>query len=163
HGRPWMWRWQYARLCDDAARLRLEAPDEGLLLDELLALGREHALAVGTIVLTRGPGARGYAMSAAGAPTPVVSAAPWAGYPAEYGERGVVARWCELRLSVQPALAGIKHLNRLESVLARSEWSDPAIQEGLLLDQDGWLVEGAMSNIYLLRGSQILTPRLDRC
>ncbi|MEO3962352.1 aminotransferase class IV, partial [Chromobacterium piscinae] len=73
------------------------------------------------------------------------------------------ARWCELRLSLQPRLAGIKHLNRLESVLARSEWNDPAIQEGLLLDQDGWLAEGTMSNVYLLREGEILTPLLDRC
>ncbi|QEL56135.1 aminodeoxychorismate lyase [Chromobacterium paludis] len=163
HGRPWMWSWQYARLAADAARLRLEAPDEQLLLDELMALGREHALAVAKIVLTRGQGARGYAMAGANAPTRIVSVSPWAGYPAAYGENGVTARWCELRLSLQPALAGIKHLNRLESVLARSEWDDAAIQEGLLLDQDGWLAEGTMSNVYLLRGKQILTPRLDRC
>ncbi|MEN3029224.1 aminodeoxychorismate lyase [Chromobacterium amazonense] len=161
-GRPWMWRWQYARLAADAARLRLEAPDEQLLLDELMALGREHESAVAKIVLTRGAGARGYAMSAARAPTRIVSVSPWQGYPQEYGEQGVTARWCELRLSIQPALAGVKHLNRLENVLARSEWDDPAIQEGLLLDQDGWLVEGTMSNVYLLRGRQLLTPRLDR-
>ncbi|QRO33024.1 aminodeoxychorismate lyase [Chromobacterium violaceum] len=163
HGRPWMWRWQYARLADDAARLALTLPDEQQLLDELMALGREHALAVGKIVITRGAGARGYAMAGAGAPTRVVSATPWAGYPSEYGERGVAARWCELRLSLQPRLAGVKHLNRLESVLARSEWSDPAIQEGLLLDQDGWLAEGTMSNVYLLRDGEIQTPLLDRC
>ncbi|KUM04512.1 aminodeoxychorismate lyase [Chromobacterium subtsugae] len=162
-GRPRLWRWQYARLADDAARLALPLPDEQLLLDELAALGREHPLAVGKITLTRGVGARGYAMAAAGEPTRIVSAAPWAGYPEEYGERGVSARWCELRLSLQPRLAGVKHLNRLESVLARSEWSDPAIQEGLLLDQDGWLAEGTMSNVYLLRDGVIHTPLLDRC
>ncbi|AVG18238.1 aminodeoxychorismate lyase [Chromobacterium vaccinii] len=163
HGRPWMWRWQYARLADDAARLALTLPDEQLLLDELMALGSEHALAVGKIVITRGVGARGYSMAGAGAPTRIVSAASWDGYPEEYGERGIEARWCELRLSLQPRLAGVKHLNRLESVLARSEWNDPAIQEGLLLDQDGWLAEGTMSNVYLLRGGEIQTPLLDRC
>ncbi|OHX13221.1 aminodeoxychorismate lyase [Chromobacterium sphagni] len=162
-GRPRLWRWQYARLADDAARLSLQLPDEQLLLDELAALGRGHALAVGKITLTRGAGARGYAMAAAGAPTRIVAAAPWQGYPEEQGRDGVHVRWCELKLSLQPRLAGIKHLNRLESVLARSEWDDPAIQEGLLLDQDGWLAEGTMSNVYLLRDRQVLTPRLDRC
>ncbi|UTH72695.1 aminodeoxychorismate lyase [Chromobacterium sp. IIBBL 290-4] len=163
HGIPWMWRWQYARLRDDAARMRLPLPDEAALLDELLQLGREHASAVGKIVVTRGVGARGYSMVAATGSTRIVSVSPWAGYPAAYGEQGVNARWCELRLSAQPRLAGIKHLNRLENVLARSEWDDPAIQEGLLLDQDGWLVEGTMSNVYLLRGAQLLTPKLDCC
>ncbi|MGC0152172.1 aminodeoxychorismate lyase [Chromobacterium vaccinii] len=163
HGRPWMWRWQYARLADDAARLALTLPDEQQLLDELMALGREYPLAVGKIVISRGVGARGYAMTGAGAPTRIVSVTPWDGYPAECGERGVTARWCELRLSLQPRLAGVKHLNRLESVLARSEWSDPSIREGLLLDQDGWLAEGTMSNVYLLRDGEIQTPLLDRC
>uniref|UniRef100_A0A8W7Q075 Aminodeoxychorismate lyase n=1 Tax=Anopheles coluzzii TaxID=1518534 RepID=A0A8W7Q075_ANOCL len=65
-------------------------------------------------------------------------------------------------LACQPRLAGIKHLNRLENVLARSEWADPDIHEGLMLDTRGLLVEATMSNVYLVTGQQILTPRLDQ-
>lgn len=162
-GRPLLWRWQYARLADDARRLSLPVPDEALLLEELLRVGGELRQAVAKITLTRGVGARGFAMPQEAETTRIVAAAPWAGYPPACAEDGVAARWCRTRLAIQPRLAGIKHLNRLENVLARSEWDDPAIREGLLLDMQGNLVEGTMSNVYLLRGREVHTPRLDQC
>jgi 4-amino-4-deoxychorismate lyase len=76
---------------------------------------------------------------------------------------GAVLRVCDLRLGLQPRLAGIKHLNRLENVLARAEWSDPAIHEGLLLDQDGWVISGCMSNLFVVRAGELHTPCLARC
>jgi len=78
-------------------------------------------------------------------------------------QQGIAARWCDLRLSAQPLLAGIKHLNRLENVLARNEWQDPQIREGLLLDQQGRVIEGTMSNLLLLTGTVLLTPALAQC
>ncbi|WP_024303777.1 aminodeoxychorismate lyase [Pseudogulbenkiania sp. MAI-1] len=161
-GRPRLWRWQWQRLADDCVRLCLPLPDECLVLAELeqAAAGLERAVA--KIVLTRGAGRRGYAMPADAVPTRIVSANAWAGYPTELAEQGVTVRLCELRLGLQPRLAGIKHLNRLENVLARSEWSDPAIHEGLLLDSEGYLVEGTMSNLFQLRGGELVTPLLDR-
>ncbi|WP_337883537.1 aminodeoxychorismate lyase [Chromobacterium haemolyticum] len=162
-GKPRLWAWQYARLCDDARRLRLPPPEESLLLAELAAAGDGLPRAAAKIMLTRGAGARGYAMPEAPSCTRIVSAAAWNGYPPERSEQGVTARWCETRLALQPALAGIKHLNRLENVLARSEWQDPAVAEGLMLDMEGWVAEGTMSNVYVLEGEAIVTPRLDRC
>jgi 4-amino-4-deoxychorismate lyase len=76
---------------------------------------------------------------------------------------GIRARICALRLGVQPDLAGIKHLNRLEQVVARSEWSDPSIHEGILLDRDDFVVSAISSNLFLVLGGRLLTPRLDRC
>ena len=76
---------------------------------------------------------------------------------------GVAVRICRQRLSEQPALAGIKHLNRLEQVLARSEWTDTEIAEGLMLDSAGRLIEGTMSNVFLVREGVLYTPRLHRC
>ena len=161
-GQPRLWAWQYPRLAADATRLKLPVPDEALLLDEIsqLATGLEQGVA--KIVLTRGVGARGYAMPADAQPSRLLSVTPWAGYPAERARDGVHVRCCDTRLSCQPLLAGIKHLNRLENVLARSEWSDPAIHEGLMLDTRGLLIEATMSNVYLVMGQRILTPRLDQ-
>ena len=70
---------------------------------------------------------------------------------------------CSLRLAHQPALAGIKHLNRLENVLARAEWNDPEIAEGLLQDSAGNVIGGTMSNLFLLARDVLLTPDLGRC
>ncbi|WP_199054978.1 aminodeoxychorismate lyase [Aquitalea sp. ASV15] len=162
HGQPRLWAWQYRRLAADASRLRLPVPDAALLLDEIGQLADGVAQGVAKVVLTRGVGARGYAMPADCQPTRMVSVSAWAGYPPERARDGVNVRWCDTRLSCQPLLAGIKHLNRLENVLARSEWSDPDMHEGLLLDQRGLLIEATMSNVYLVQGQRILTPRLDQ-
>jgi 4-amino-4-deoxychorismate lyase len=72
-------------------------------------------------------------------------------------------RLCRLRLGQNTVLAGIKHLNRLEQVLARGEWDDDGIMEGLLLDGEERLVEGTMSNLFLIRDRILMTPELIRC
>ena len=87
----------------------------------------------------------------------------WPVWPADYYLDGVRSRVCGQRLAIQPALAGMKHLNRLEQVLARAEWTDAGIAEGVMLDTDDRLVCGTMSNLYLLSGSRLLTPSLERC
>ncbi len=72
-------------------------------------------------------------------------------------------RVCATRLGDSPALAGLKHLNRLEQVLARAEWDDPEIAEGLMLNSSGHVVEGTMTNLFLLREGALITPELSRC
>lgn len=78
-------------------------------------------------------------------------------------EQGVVLRVCDIKLANQPALAGLKHLNRLENVLARNEWHDDAFYEGLLLDQTGLIIEATQSNVFFKIGQRWLTPELNRC
>ncbi|MFW6350159.1 MAG: aminotransferase class IV, partial [Thiohalospira sp.] len=70
-------------------------------------------------------------------------------------------RHCRTRLARQPLLAGLKHANRLEQVLARSEWNDPDIHEGLVCDTDGWLVEAVQSNLFWVREGVLETPDLS--
>lgn len=77
--------------------------------------------------------------------------------------QGIAVRLCDTRLGINPQLAGIKHLSRLENVLARGEWNDAAITEGLMFDTDGRLVEGTMSNIFAVKDNTLLTPDLHRC
>jgi 4-amino-4-deoxychorismate lyase len=72
-------------------------------------------------------------------------------------------RLCVTPLGLNPRLAGLKTLNRLESVLARAEWSDARIWEGLMRDVDENIVCGTMSNLFLRRGSTLMTPLLDHC
>ncbi|MGH8561871.1 MAG: aminodeoxychorismate lyase, partial [Nevskiales bacterium] len=88
---------------------------------------------------------------------------PMPGHPASHWQTGIQVRICETRLAQNPRLAGIKHLNRLEQVLARAEWSNAAIAEGLMLDTDNRLIEGVSSNLFLVRDSKLLTPDLSRC
>ena len=72
-------------------------------------------------------------------------------------------RLCQLKLAHQPALAGVKHLNRLENVLARAEWSDADIAEGILCDGEGNVIGGTMTNLFIVLGDTLVTPELNRC
>lgn len=150
-----------ARLHHGADRLGLPLPDMGELRAMLEQAAREHAEGVLKLIVTRGSGGRGYLPPEEGEPSVILLRYP--PVDAESLQAPVVARLCELRLSRQPRLAGIKHLNRLEYVLARAEWRDPAIGEGLLMDEQGWLVEGVVSNLFIVREGRLLTPALDQC
>ena len=158
-GKVRWWDEQFRKLAEDCAALAIPCPDKAVLEAEVLRLAGEPDVGVIKIIITRGVGQRGYAIPADAAPRRIVM-----GFPGTSQEnRDVRVRWCELRLSSQPRLAGIKHLNRLENVLARMEWDDPAVAEGLLLDQGGRVIEGTMSNVFLRVGSVIRTPDLSQC
>lgn len=160
-GRPLNWAHHYGRLRADCALLGLEPPAEGLLLRELAGVAPGEAAA--KVILTRGAGGRGYALPADARPTRVVAAFDLPAGLAERAAEGVAARRCALTLSEQPRLAGAKTLNRLENVLARAEWDDASIAEGLLCDAAGHVVEGTMSNVFMVRSGVVTTPSLARC
>jgi 4-amino-4-deoxychorismate lyase len=152
-----------ARLQRDSAALGLPFPSHALLRAEALRLAAGQGEQVLKIILTSGSGGRGYRRPDPAQGTRILSLHPCPAYPPEWPELGVQARWGRLRLGINPALAGVKHLNRLEQVLARAEWSDPEIYESLLLDCEGNLVEGVMSNVFLVKDGALQTPLLDRC
>jgi 4-amino-4-deoxychorismate lyase len=157
------WPRHLHRLQAGCDRLGLPAVDSTALLHECYALAGETAKAVLKVIITRGSGGRGYRVPDTAVATRIVQLHEWPYFPDACVEHGVTARVCNTRLGQQPALAGIKHLNRLEQVLARREWNNPDIMEGLLLDSSGYLIEGTMSNIFLVRDGKLLTPDLSRC
>lgn len=154
------WSRQYRKLAADCAALRLNCPDAALLEAELKLLPSD---CVAKIIVTRGHAARGYAVAPETLPTRIVTSSPLPIYPQSHYTEGVKVHLCGLRLASQPRLAGIKHLNRLESVLARMEWDDPAIAEGILLDAAGNVIEGTMSNVFCYRAGVLHTPDLSCC
>jgi 4-amino-4-deoxychorismate lyase len=161
-GQPLWWRDHVAKLEADCAALMLACPDEAVLHAEVCRVA-EAGEGVVKIVLTRGAGARGYALPAGRTCTRIVMAAALPPHAQPGAPVDVGARWCSLRLARQPRLAGIKHLNRLENVLARAEWDDPAIVEGLLCDDSGAVIGGVMSNLFWASGSELFTPDLGEC
>jgi 4-amino-4-deoxychorismate lyase len=160
-GRVPHWHRHYTKLANDSARLQLACPQRSLLENDLQEIARAFTEGVVRITLTRGTGVRGYAIPEKTLVTRIVSFTPQGS--SIVGADGVRARWCRLRLATQPALAGVKHLNRLENVLARSEWSDTAIAEGLLLDVNGHVIAGTMTNLFILHRGDLITPQLDAC
>jgi len=117
--------------------------------------------AIVKIILTRGPVGRGYSVSTLVTPTIVIGVFPATQHPEFYFSEGVNVRLCDLRLGCNTSLAGIKHLNRLEQVLARAEWNDKEIAEGILLDGNGNLIEAVFSNVFLVKNDELVTPDLS--
>lgn len=163
NGEPALWQAHMRRLVEGCRRLGLPPPPVDRLLDEAHQAARDAETGVVKIVVTAGSAGRGYRRPTTVELRRLVSFSPFPEYPQYWWRNGARVRWCELRLAAQPALAGIKHLNRLEQVLARAEWTDPDIAEGLLCDADGHVIEGTMSNVFLQHRDELWTPRLDRC
>lgn len=159
-------RWldaQLAKLSADAAALGIAAPAASVWRDDLERLSSRLARGVLRLSLTRGAGARGYRPPATATPTRIMMYDPTPPLSDRWPACGLHLRLCDLRLSEQPRLAGIKHLNRLENVMARSEWDDPDLHEGVLRDAHDRVISGVMSNLFFWRRARLCTPRLNRC
>ncbi|MDE2294609.1 MAG: aminodeoxychorismate lyase [Gammaproteobacteria bacterium] len=151
------------RLCAGARRLAIALPSIARLRRELAAAAAGQDDAVLKLIVTRGRGERGYRPTGRERATRILSRWP-APPPTGRGPAPpITVRTCRTRLGLNPALAGLKTLNRLESVIARAEWRDPRIAEGLMLDVEGHVVCGTMSNLFVRHGTALATPRLDRC
>jgi 4-amino-4-deoxychorismate lyase len=162
-GHPLCWSRHYDKLYADCAALGIVCPPEDILAAEMVELIAGTPDCVLKVIVTRGESQRGYAVPARMEPTRILMSSPVPQHPANHLTDGVRLHLCATRLAIQPLLAGIKHLNRLENVLARREWTNSDIAEGLMLDMDGNAIEGTMSNLFLLQGNTLFTPDLGRC
>lgn len=162
-GRVSYWQRHYRKLVADCRSIDIVCPAEAVLVSDMQEILQAEPDCVLKIIITRGSGGRGYAPPAGVEPTRMVASFPLPPARADAMEAGVRVRWCSSRLSIQPALAGVKHLNRLENVLARGEWSDPDIAEGLMLDTAGLVIEATAANLFLLERGRFVTPALTGC
>jgi len=149
------------RLNEGCQRLSLPLISEQQWLDDIrqLKIGRQPLVI--KLLLTRGSGGRGYKMPLKAHTTRIVSLHEWPAYKPDLAQQGARLIVCKTPVSVNPALAGLKHLNRLDNVLARAEWQDDDILDGLMLDTQGHVVEGTMSNIFAIENNCIYTPLLE--
>jgi 4-amino-4-deoxychorismate lyase len=132
----------------DIKNLLDQAPDENCVIK---------------LLLTRGSATRGYRQAAISKPTRAALANPWPDYQEDIiTNQGIKIHVCKHPISTNPVLAGIKHLNRLDNVLARNEWGDE-FHEGLMSDTHGNVIEGTMSNVFFIKNGILLTPDLERC
>jgi len=181
------WQRHMRRLTRGCERLGIAMPDVATLSSESEQLSAGVSLGTLKITVTRGVGGRGYSVKGNLEATRVLMVFPAEEYPANtfpqsHWRQGVTVRLCDMRLGHNVTLAGIKHLNRLEQVLARAEWDDPGIAEGLMLDNNNNVIEGTMSNVFCIKTvlshhkkatnnattevegeTVLLTPDLSRC
>lgn len=153
------------RLSKGCERLLIPTPDLAILRQEALQIASQskNAQAVLKLIVTRGSGGRGYRQPETIHATRLLSLHPFPSYPESLKQQGITVRFCRTRLGLNPALAGIKHLNRLEQVLARAEWDSADIQEGLMLDIADNVIEGTMSNVFIVKNHCLITPQISQC
>lgn len=167
-GLPVNWPLHYQKLVADCAAIGIVCPSAELLMSDFLQLFSVEDIdssksEVAKIIITRGEGERGYKPPAVTTPTRVVIKSAMPQYAEENYLTGVHLHLCKTRLAPQNKLAGVKHLNRLENVLARMEWRDEAIFDGLMLDQQGNAIECTMSNLFARFDNTLITPDLSLC
>ena len=151
------------RMESGARKLNISFPDRQLFLDDINCLLRgNNSNSIIKLILTRGRGKRGYRYETGQIPTRICMLSAWPDYVAHWREHGLATRFCQTQVSINPQLAGIKSLNRLDSVLASSELGT-AYNEGFLSDTEGNVIEGTMSNIFVVMNDALVTPDLSRC
>lgn len=152
-----------ARLVGGCSQLAIPMPELTTLEEECARVCEGVERAVLKIMVTRGVSGRGYASDKRALPTRIVARYPWPPYPADSRSDGVAVRICGTRLGRNPRLAGIKHLNRLEQVLARTEEDPSESDEGLMLDDRGCVIDGIMSNVFARWDRRLFTPDVSEC
>ena len=163
-GRPRFLTLHLERLRLGCERLGIETSGLPDIQTEVRALASEVDSGIIKVILTRGTAlTRGYQASGREKATRITFRYAWPKETATESQVGIRVRTAQLRLGENPALAGLKSCNRLEQVLARREWTDPGIAESLLFSSSGRLVSGTMSNVFVVKGSLLRTPRLDLC
>jgi 4-amino-4-deoxychorismate lyase len=156
------WSSHYQRLAEGCDRLKISLPSEGVLLKEIDSLKQDMDRAVIKVIVTRGSGGRGYRPPQEIKSRRIVQCHPWPDYSIAYYQQGVRVIFCQTLVSENPVLAGIKHLNRLDSVLAASEWQSPDITEGFMCNAQGEVIQGTRSNIFCAREGVLYTPDLQQ-
>jgi 4-amino-4-deoxychorismate lyase len=163
NGKIHLWETHWQRLTIGCERLSITLPDKATIEKEIALLCNNKNKLVVKLIVTRGEGERGYRFSKTQNVTRILTSHPWSDHPGSYQTDGVAVRYCETTLSENKKLAGIKHLNRLEQILARNEWHTDEFQEGLMLTGSGNIVDGIMSNIFAVKDNSIFTPSLSLC
>ncbi len=164
-GKLYFWAQHFSRLRRSAQRLKIPCPPEQLLLHDVARLLEQNNLQTETacaikIILSRGAGERGYLFPKKVSVNRMVSlSALTTDYSSLLSAKLLSGKLflCQQQVSINKNLAGMKHLNRLENVLARNEWHGDYI-DGLMLNANQHVIEGSMSNLFALKGQQLFTP-----
>jgi 4-amino-4-deoxychorismate lyase len=157
--KPILWSAHLKRLKNACKTLQLSVNFE-LLKSEITQLLQDNKTAdvILKITVTRGEGGRGYKPPEHANCTRIIQLIDYVAADTRTGARVVV---CQHRLSSNSLLGGIKHLNRLDQVIASAQI--PAdFDEGLCLDEQGSVIEGCRSNLLLAIDNQLVTPDLGK-
>ena len=155
------WDLHCARLLTCQQRLGFSALDFQQLHTDVMNVIRGVSLAGLKIVITRGEGGRGYGPPSSESHTIVLSMFEYPSHYLSLHQQGIELEIASTRLGLQPLLAGLKTLNRLEQVLIKQEINDNHWQDAVVLDLNGHVIESSMANLIVVKGNHFFTPSLQ--
>jgi 4-amino-4-deoxychorismate lyase len=155
--------YHFERLVEGCDRLAIPRPNLDTVAAEIGAEVAGLERAVVKLIVTRGGGGRGYRPPANAEPARILGIFPWPERDASHYTRGIVLRSVDVPIGENERLAGLKHLCRLEQVLAELELADGTADEGLQKRRDGRIVGGTSSNVFVVRGGRVTTPAIVAC
>lgn len=160
---PQLWPLHLARLQHTARQLAITLADWNQISHAVTNTIEAEQLtdAVLKVQISRGDSSRGYSPQGVTPANVVISHSNLPDYR-NWQQQGVKVGLAELRLAVQPVLAGLKHCNRLEQVLLKKEACERQLDDLLVCDQQGYITEAIAANLFLHRGGRWYTPQLSR-
>lgn len=159
-GRLSWWSEHFARMSYTCCALGLPLPDEVDVRAAIDAAVEQSGKseAVVKLIYTAGSGQRGYLRAKPVEPTLTVLIAEVPAAAPEWSFQGLTIGLLKQSGGVPiPALAGLKHLNRLPQVLAREAWPE-GVDECLIHDENGLVMGGTQSNFYWQEDGRWFTP-----
>lgn len=162
NGKPFRW-WQHLeRLRKGGDVLGIKIPISCKSLEKFateLVAKNQMPEAILRLTVSRGVGRRGYSPKGANNPVVVMTLHPLSAVPAS-GPADWNLHTASIRLPAGDSLAHFKTANKLPQILARAEAEAAGADEALLCNTDGFVVEGATSNLFWVDGDTICTPPL---
>jgi len=159
-GQPVALSYHARRLQQGLDTLGIHAQPALALLQQALDALSDAEDGVLKLIVTRGNSARGYRVASPLQANVTGFFSPLPEFDPAFNQQGIHLGVCQTQAAIQTQLAGLKHLNRLDSVLASAELQHTAWQEGLMLNALDRVVEGTMSNVFMRIDDQWLTPEL---
>ena len=147
------------RLGGSAGRLAISPPSPALLEKLLYETLKRNRLkeALLRLTLSRGEGAPGLNPAPCERPTLIITARKFDGYPKDQYLTGVSGVIVQARRHPAVADPALKSISFLSNVLAKLEAKKKGAFEGLFLNTDGVLCEGAVSNLFWIREGKLKT------
>jgi len=163
-GQIQLWDFHLQRLQLGAQRLSFPEVDWALLTHEVnhvaqrIADKKQHVI---KIIITRGSGGRGYSSAGCDSPQRIISTGNYPDFYRQWQCEGIELIQCESQLAINKQLAGLKTLNRLEQVLIKKELESKQALEGIVCDNNGYVIEACTANVFIYLDNQWKTPLLD--
>lgn len=156
-----LWSQHVGRMQEALQRLKIGEIDWNSLKRELDSIASDAPLAGLKIHVSRGEGGRGYSPKVSSGPKVTVSRFEFPQSYRQFRENGIDLTVCDTPLGLNPLLAGLKHNNRLEQILAKEEVERTTFTDGLVLDINGNVIETTMANVFWIADGKVFTPSLD--